>query len=73
MQSFDKDEVQYVDDTAHSTHISKTPQIVKIDNFQVLGLAPEDAEFYTNYSEEQRKVVIRKVNDHDRKSDSALY
>lgn len=61
MVSIDNGEVQCVDDTTNSIHVSKTPQIVKIDNFQVLGLAPEDAQFYTNYSEEQRKTVIRKV------------
>lgn len=61
MLSIDKNEIQCVDDTANSTHASKTPQIVRIDNFHVLGLAHEDAEFYTNYSDEQRKTVIRKV------------
>jgi hypothetical protein len=35
---------------------------VKIDNFQVLGLDPAEADFYINFSEERRKKVIHKVN-----------
>jgi hypothetical protein len=45
-----------------SVRDEKPHQIVQIDNFQVLGLHPDDAEFYANYSEEKRKKVIRKVD-----------
>jgi hypothetical protein len=60
MPSIDKNEIQCVD-TADSVHVTKTPQIVKIDDFQVLGLTNEDADFYINYPEEQKKKVLRKV------------
>lgn len=33
-----------------------------IDNFRVLGLSDDDADFYRNYSPEQRKKVKRKVD-----------
>jgi hypothetical protein len=61
--SVDKNEIQYIDERAESIDSPKPHQIVKIDNFQVLGLAPEDADFYINYTEEQRKRVIHKVRD----------
>lgn len=59
--SMDKHEIQYIDEKADSIDSPKPHQIVKIDNFQVLGLAPEDADFYINYTEEKRKRVIHKV------------
>lgn len=62
MATIDKNEIHCVDDAADSIQASKAPQMVKIDNFQVLGLAPEDADFYTNYPEEKRKRVLRKVD-----------
>jgi hypothetical protein len=61
--SVDKNEIQYIDEREESIDSPKPHQIVKIDNFQVLGLAPEDADFYINYTEEQRKRVIHKVRD----------
>ncbi|CAN9417370.1 unnamed protein product [Alternaria alternata] len=60
--SMDKSEIQYIDEKAESIESPKPHQIIKIDNFQVLGLAPEDADFYINYSDEQRKRVIHKVD-----------
>ncbi|KAL4895493.1 major facilitator superfamily domain-containing protein [Aspergillus ambiguus] len=36
--------------------------ITTIDNFQVLGLASEDADFYRNFSEERKKRVMQKVD-----------
>jgi len=59
--SIDKNEIQFMDEKFDSVHAAKPHQIVQIDNFQVLGLHPEDADFYNNYSEEQRKRVIHKV------------
>ncbi|KAJ8110574.1 hypothetical protein OPT61_g6615 [Boeremia exigua] len=58
----EKNEISYVDDKSDSVHDAKPHQIVQIENFQVLGLHPEDADFYTNYSEEKRKKVIHKVD-----------
>lgn len=57
----EKNEIQYVDDKPESIYAPKQHQIVKIDNFQVLGLDPADADFYINFSEERRKKVIHKV------------
>lgn len=39
----------------------KVSGIITIDNFQVLGLDPDDATFYMGFSEERRRKVIRKV------------
>ncbi|KAL4743368.1 major facilitator superfamily domain-containing protein [Aspergillus similis] len=36
--------------------------ITEIGTFRVVGLSPEDADFYTNYPEEKRKRVFRKVD-----------
>jgi hypothetical protein len=59
----EKNEIQYLDeDKPASIYPSKPHQIVKIDNFQVLGLDPADADFYINFSEERRKKVIHKVD-----------
>lgn len=62
MAAIEKNEISYVDDKSESLHEAKPNQIVQIENFSVLGLHPEDAEFYTNYSEEKRKKVIHKVD-----------
>ncbi|EUC46479.1 hypothetical protein COCMIDRAFT_35841 [Bipolaris oryzae ATCC 44560] len=62
MATIDKNEIYCVDYAADSIQASKAPQMVKIDNFQVLGLAPDDADFYTNYPEQKRKRVLRKVD-----------
>lgn len=61
MVTIDKNKIHCVDDAVDSIQASKAPQMVKIDNIQVLGLAPEDADFYINYPEEKRKRVLRKV------------
>jgi hypothetical protein len=57
----EKSEIQYVDEKPESLYASKPHQIVHIDNAQVLGLNPADADFYINFSEEKRKRVIHKV------------
>lgn len=62
MAAVEKNEISYVDEKSESLNESKPHQIVQIENFQVLGLHPEDADFYTNYSEEKRKRVIHKVD-----------
>lgn len=36
--------------------------VTEIGTFRVVGLSAEDAEFYTNYPEEKRKKVFRKVS-----------
>lgn len=62
MAAIEKNEISYVDEKSESVHDTKPHQIVQIEDIQVLGLHPDDAEFYTNFSEERRKKVIRKVD-----------
>jgi hypothetical protein len=40
----------------------KAPQVFHIDGFSVLGLSPEDADFYENYSAKDRKKTMHKVS-----------
>jgi len=61
VKSPEKDDILYIDDKPESLQPSKGYQVVQIDNVQVLGLDPEDADFYINFSEERRKAVIHKV------------
>jgi len=42
-------------------HIESAPVVTEIESFRVLGLDPDDAEFFTNYSEADRKKTFRKV------------
>ncbi|PLB49657.1 ankyrin [Aspergillus steynii IBT 23096] len=49
-----------VPDPVH--HESVVPAIVTIENFRVLGMDPQDEEFYMNFSMERRKKVKRKVD-----------
>jgi hypothetical protein len=59
----DKNEISCVDDNrSESEPDAKPHRIVEIENFQVLGLQPDDADFYTNFSEERRKKIIHKVD-----------
>jgi hypothetical protein len=59
--STEKNDIQFVDEKPAS-EVEKPNQIIQIDNFHVLGLSAEDANFYLNFSEEQRKRVIHKVS-----------
>ncbi|THV74602.1 MFS general substrate transporter [Aureobasidium pullulans] len=43
-------------------HIESAPVVTEIESFRVLGLDPDDAEFFTNYSEADRKKTFRKVD-----------
>lgn len=47
----------------HVENLDGTPQVIEIDGFRVLGLSSDDAEFYSNYPEEKRKKIIRKVSE----------
>lgn len=62
MTAIEKTEISYMDESPETLSDTKPNQIVHIENFQVLGLHPEDAEFYINYSREKRKTIIRKVD-----------
>lgn len=56
--SLDKEEA-----LGHVENLDGVPQVIEIDGFRVLGISPEDADFYKNYSEEKRKKVLRKVSE----------
>jgi hypothetical protein len=56
-----KNDIQFIDEKAESVGAQKSNQIIQIDNFQVLGLEPDDSEFYINFGEERRRKVIHKV------------
>ncbi|KAF2177429.1 putative MFS transporter [Zopfia rhizophila CBS 207.26] len=58
----EKREIQVVDDKPESVGPEKTHQVVSIDNFRVLGLDPDDADFYINYPEEKCKRIIHKID-----------
>ncbi|THZ76163.1 MFS general substrate transporter [Aureobasidium pullulans] len=53
-------EKKKLDDEA--MHIESAPVVTEIESFRVLGLDPDDAEFFTNYSEADRKKTFRKVD-----------
>jgi hypothetical protein len=42
-------------------HVEDYSNVTVIDGIQVLGLSPEDADFYHNFTPEQRKTVLHKV------------
>ncbi|KAI2695469.1 hypothetical protein DTO013E5_6059 [Penicillium roqueforti] len=60
--SIGKDDVEIVDQTAHVEHILKPSLVTQIGDFRVVGLTPEDADFYNNYPEDKRKRVFHKVD-----------
>ncbi|KAJ5739378.1 hypothetical protein N7533_012162 [Penicillium manginii] len=43
-------------------HVEDYSNLTVIDGIQVLGLSPEDADFYHNFTPEQRKTVLHKVD-----------
>jgi hypothetical protein len=46
----------------HTDHVEDTSNVTTIDGIRVLGLTPDDATFLGNFSQDQRKAVLRKVN-----------
>lgn len=46
----------------HVENLDGVNQVIEVDGFRVLGLSPDDADFYRNFSEERRKKVLRKVS-----------
>jgi hypothetical protein len=45
-------------------NVEDCSNITCIDDIQVLGLAPEDAEFYRNFDTKKKKRVLRKAWSH---------
>ena len=60
--SIGKNDVEIVDETSHVENIPKPAIVTQVGDFRVVGLTPDDADFYNNYPEEKRKTVFRKVN-----------
>ena len=60
----DKPDIILVDDAGRdgpSDNPEKASQVRVVDSFHVLGLTDDDADFYNNYTPEQRKRTMRKV------------
>ncbi|CAG7923203.1 unnamed protein product [Penicillium olsonii] len=60
--SIGKDDVEIVDQPSHIESLPKPSHVTEIDTFRVVGLTPEDADFYINYPPEKRKKVFHKVD-----------
>jgi hypothetical protein len=58
-KSFGKDEVEFIE--SKQNDVEGVPQVIEIETFRVLGLTAEDVDFYTNFPEEKRKKIFRKV------------
>lgn len=61
-RSIGKDDVEIVDQPSHIESLPKASNVTEIGTFRVVGLTPEDAEFYTSFPEERRKKVFHKVD-----------
>ncbi|KAJ5630468.1 uncharacterized protein N7484_010568 [Penicillium longicatenatum] len=46
----------------HTDHVEDTSNVTTVDGIRVLGLSPDDATFLDNFSQDQRKAVLRKVD-----------
>jgi hypothetical protein len=60
--SIRKEDVEIVDQPSHVETLPKPSHITEIDTFRVVGLTPDDEQFYINFSQERRKKVFRKVD-----------
>jgi hypothetical protein len=52
----------HVDERSNSPPDAQSHQIIELDNFKVLGLSPEDVDFYTGFSPSKRKALLRKID-----------
>ncbi|KAK1624428.1 inner membrane transport protein yfaV [Colletotrichum phormii] len=64
MSTTDKPEISFVDDRDDDTRSDSEKALVVriIDDVRALGLSEDDVEFYANFTPEQRKTTIRKVD-----------
>jgi hypothetical protein len=60
----EKPDVVMVDD-AHidNVNLEKAPTVRQIDDYQVLGLSQEDADFYNSFTPKMRKKLMHKVKE----------
>lgn len=62
-EGYDKhDAVGVIDQKPVEGHLESATRVVEIDAFRVVGLSAEDSDFYTNFPEENRKKIFRKVS-----------
>ena len=62
--SITKKDVELVDEPFHTESVTKGSHVTEIGTFRVVGLTPDDEDFYTNFPVERRKKVFRKVSIH---------
>jgi hypothetical protein len=60
--SIRKDDVEIADQPSHLETLPKPSHVTEIDTFRVVGLTPDDEQFYIGFSEKRRKQVFRKVD-----------
>jgi hypothetical protein len=61
--SYDKAAMARTDERFNSEpDVANQHQIIELDNFKVLGLSPEDADFYIAFSSSRRKKLLRKID-----------
>lgn len=60
--SIRKDDVEIADQPSHFETLPKPSHVTEIDTFRVVGLTPDDEQFYIGFQEERRKKVFRKVD-----------
>lgn len=61
-ETTEKVDIEIVDTKPDEDHIERKPQVIEIGQFRVVGISPEDAEFYETYPEDKRKKIFRKVS-----------
>ncbi|KAJ5150085.1 hypothetical protein N7448_001663 [Penicillium atrosanguineum] len=61
-ESIGKSDIEIVDQSSHIESLPKPSHVTEIGTFRVVGLTPDDADFYTNFPKEKRKRVFRKVD-----------
>ncbi|KAF3390435.1 hypothetical protein F1880_009322 [Penicillium rolfsii] len=60
--SIRKDDVEIADQPTHLENLTKPSHVTEIDSFRVVGLTPDDEQFYIGFPEASRKKVFRKVD-----------
>jgi hypothetical protein len=55
-------DIEIADQPSHIEILSKPSHVTEIGTFRVVGLTPDDADFYNNFPEDKRKLVFRKVD-----------
>lgn len=57
----DANKVQVADEPAHIENAQKPSHVTEIDSFRVVGLGDDDAEFYSNFPDKEKKKIFKKV------------